>query len=520
MRLLRPLLLALFALLLVPLAATPAQAADGRITGVAVGPDGKPLPWLRWEVFEYQGGEWRTLPFGPKLTDAKGRFSWTVPQGKPYRVCFFDDNYLYGPTSTGFWQPEVRHRDTCWPNTTSVQTATSWTPTAAAPSRTFSVTLPRQGLGMAPVEPFWVGSFRVGEPITIVGQEGWRPTNATFTYRWMSRKGSTTTPIAGATSATFTPTPAQDGAWIWVEVTASRAGYKPATLTTPSTMVGGTQHVVPTSSLRISGTAAPGSTLTASFGKPANTYSEIDWYVDGVPQPQGTTHDAATSRFTVTAAHAGARIDARLKIYKQDAQGNYVDGSDAYQRAQVQVSGSRPAKPLAVAPAVAGTPTVGRTLAAPTRVTADPDATVSYQWLRGSSAIKGATRSRYKVTSADVNKTLKVRVSVRRPGWWNPYVSTSRATVGKRALKAGTVKVSGTAKVGRKLTAKTAKWGPRPVRVRHQWLRNGKPIKGATKATYKVRRADRGKVVRVRVTVSKAKYLTVQKTSPGRRIKR
>lgn len=520
MRLLRPALLALLALLLVPLTATPAQAADGRITGVATGPDGKPLQFLRWEIFENVGGQWQTLPFGPKLTDAKGRFSWTVPQGKPYRVCFFDDNYLYGPSSTGFWQPEVRHRDTCWPNTTSVSTATSWTPTAAAPSKTFSVRLPKQGLGMAPVEPFWVGSFRTGQPITIVGQEGWRPTNATFTYRWMSRKGSTVAPIAGATSATFTPTAALDGAWIWVEVTASRAGYKPATLTTPSTMIGGSQHVQPTSALRITGTAQAGSTLTASFGKPANTYSEITWFVDGVPQPKAKTYDAATSRFTVAAAHAGARIDARLKIYKNDAQGNYVDGSDAYQRAQVQVAGSRPVKPLAATPKVAGTPTVGRTLAAPARVTADANATVSYQWLRGSSAIKGATKSRYRVTSSDVNKTLKVRVSVRRPGWWNPYVSTSRATVGKRALKTGTVKVSGTAKVGRKLTAKTAKWGPRPVKVRYRWLRNGRAIKGATKSTYKVRRSDKGKVIRVRVTVSKAKYLTVRKNSAGRKIRR
>ena len=336
----------------------------------------------------------------------------------------------------------------------------------------------------------------------------------------MSRKGSTVAPIAGATSATFTPTAALAGTWIWVEVTASRAGYKPATLTTPSTMVGGSQHVQPTSPLRITGSAQAGSTLTASFGKPAKTYSEITWFVDGVPQPKAKTYDAATSRFTVASAHAGARIDARLRIYRFDDAGNYVDGSDAYQRAQVQVAGSRPAKPLVATPKVAGTPTVGRTLAAPARVTADANATVSYQWLRGSSAIKGATKSRYRVTSSDVGKTLKVRVSVRRPGWWNPYVSTSNATVGKRALKAGSVKVSGTAKVGRKLTAKTAKWGPKPVKVRYRWLRNGRAIKGATKSTYEVRRSDKGKVIRVRVTVSKAKYLTVTKNSAGRKIRR
>lgn len=521
MRLLRPVLLAALSLVLVPLSAVaPAHAATGTITGVALGPDGKPLPNVNWEIYELKDGSWQTYPFGPKLTDAKGRFSWNVPVGGRYRVCFSDSWYGQA-SSTSFWQPEVRHRDTCWPNATSHQTATTWTSTTAAPSKTFSVTLPRQGLGMAPVDPFFVGSFRTGEPITIVGQEGWRPTHATFTYQWMSqRDNALAAPIAGATSASFTPTPAQEGAWIFARVTASRAGYKPATLTTPTTKVGGTQHVQPTSPLQISGTASPGSTLTASFGKPASTYSEISWFVDGVPQPAATSYDAASSRFTVAAAHAGARIDARLKIYKKDAQGNYVDGSDAYQRAQVQVAGSRPVQALKAAPAPRGTATVGRTLYGPTGLTADPNATVSYQWVRGSTAISGATARTYTVRSADVNQRLKVRVTVRRPGWWNAYVSNSSTTVAKRALKPGTVKVVGTAKAGKSLKAKTAKWGPKPVRIRYQWQRNGKAIRGATKATYKLKKADRGKVVRVRITVSKSSHLTVAKVSKGRKVKR
>ncbi|WP_313407114.1 hypothetical protein [Aeromicrobium sp.] len=520
MRLLRPILLGLLALLLVPLAATPAQAAaEGTITGVAVGPDGKPLKNVRWEILELQDGKWQGYPFGPKLTDAKGRFSWKVPVGGQYRVCFFDDYYGQDSQDT-YWQTEVRHRDTCWPNATSVQNATTWTSTSSAPSKTFSVKLPKQALGMAPVDPFLLGSFRVNEPLTVVGQEGWRPTNATFSYRWMSqRDGVAAVPIAGATSATYTPTSAQSGAWVWAEVTASRAGYKPATLTTPVSKVGGT-HVQPSSPLKVTGSAKPGATLTASFGKPANTFSTLTWLVDGVPQPRSTTWGQASSSFTVAASHAGARIDARLQLYRTDAAGNYVDGSDSFHRVQVQVAGSRPAKPLAKRPTVAGKPTVGRILAAPRTVTADPTATVRYQWLRGSTTIKGATKSRYKVRAVDVNKRLKVRVTVARPGWVNQYVSTSTATIAKRPLKVGTVKIAGTSKVGKKLTAKTARWGPRPVKVRFQWLRNGRVIKGATKATYKVRKADRHKVIKVRVVAKKPKYLTVVKTSKGRKVRR
>lgn len=520
MRLLRPVLLALLALALVPLSATPSQAVSlATISGTALDASGKPLPVINWEIYEYVDGEWRTLPFGPKLTDAKGRFSYRPPAGKAYRVCFHDRFYDRADnTPTGYWQPEIRHRDTCWPNATTVGAAQSWTPAANA-SKQFTVTMPKQGLGMAPVEPFIVGTFEIGKPLTVVGQEGWRPTTAAFSYRWMVQGGGKrAAAIPGATKATFTPTSAQAGLWIWAEVTASRAGYKPATLASPTTQVG-TARVQLASPLKITGTAKPGATLTASFGKPTNSYSEISWFVDGVPQPNHTAYDAASSRFPVAAAHAGARIDARMKIYQTNTAG-YIDGTDSFHRVQVQVAGSRPVQALPTAPKPKGTATVGRILTAPSNVTADPNASVRYQWMRGASSIKGATGVRYKVRAADVNKLVRVRVTVARPGWWNRYVTTSTATVAKRALKKGTVKIAGTSKVGRKLTAKTAKWGPKPVRVRYQWLRNGRAIKGATKATYRVRKADRRKVLRVRVVVKKPKYLTVVTTSKGRKIKR
>src|SRR5690606_40213982 len=105
--------------------------------------------------------------------------------------------------------------------------------TTATPSNTFSVKLPKQGLGIAAVEPFMVGTYEIGKQLTVVGQEGWRPTNATFTSRWMvQRDNAPYTAIPGATSASYTPTAAQAGLWIYAEVTASRSGYKPAVMST------------------------------------------------------------------------------------------------------------------------------------------------------------------------------------------------------------------------------------------------------------------------------------------------
>ena len=67
------------------------------------------------------------------------------------------------------------------------------------------------------------------------------------------------------------------------------------------------------------------------------------------------------------------------------------------------------------APAISGTARVEETLTASTSGITDPDgftsATFAYQWLRSDSAVSGATRSSYTLTSSDEGHRLKVRVS-------------------------------------------------------------------------------------------------------------
>lgn len=62
--------------------------------------------------------------------------------------------------------------------------------------------------------------------------------------------------------------------------------------------------------------------------------------------------------------------------------------------------------------------------------------------------------------------------------------------------------VSGTAKLGRTLTATPGTWNPADVTTAYQWLRDGEPVNGATSATYRVQRADLGRVLSVRVTAT------------------
>ncbi|MCL2787871.1 MAG: GH92 family glycosyl hydrolase, partial [Micrococcales bacterium] len=53
-------------------------------------------------------------------------------------------------------------------------------------------------------------------------------------------------------------------------------------------------------------------------------------------------------------------------------------------------------------------------------------------------------------------------------------------------------------KVGKKLVVKTGAWSPKP-QFAYQWFRNGKAIAKATKATYKIKAADKGAKLKVKV---------------------
>lgn len=101
-----------------------------------------------------------------------------------------------------------------------------------------------------------------------------------------------------------------------------------------------------------------------------------------------------------------------------------------------------------------------------------------------------------------------------------PHWSAARLSPGPRQFALGSrPKISGTAKVGRKLTASSGRWSPAPGAVKYRWLRNGKSIAGATKRTLVVKGRDRGKRISVRVTVTKSGYQTRSVTSPAKRVR-
>ncbi|GAA3532511.1 hypothetical protein [Nocardioides daeguensis] len=81
-------------------------------------------------------------------------------------------------------------------------------------------------------------------------------------------------------------------------------------------------------------------------------------------------------------------------------------------------------------------------------------------------------------------------------------------------------RLAGKARAGKVLKVKGGAWSPAPSTLAYQWLRNGKPIKKATKTSYRVAGKDRGKRLAVRVTASGPGLGSVTWTSHGIRVRR
>jgi len=208
-----------------------------------------------------------------------------------------------------------------------------------------------------------------------------------------------------------------------------------------------------------------------------------------------------------------------------------LTSADEGQRIRVEVTGSRPAftpetvssgltgtitKPFVTAPAptITGTLKVGRTLGASLGTWSPTPTTLTYQWYANGKAIAGATQRTHVVTAANVGTRLAVKVTAAAAGYTTTSrTSASTAIIVRPFTKAPTPRISGTAQVGKKLTAVTGTWSPKPSTLAYQWKADGKTIKGATKSTYVIASSLAGKRITVTVTAKKAGYTTGLKTS-------
>ncbi|MDQ0935252.1 hypothetical protein [Streptomyces turgidiscabies] len=126
---------------------------------------------------------------------------------------------------------------------------------------------------------------------------------------------------------------------------------------------------------------------------------------------------------------------------------------------------------------------------------------VAWSWLRDGKTVSGATGKTRTLTSTDYTHKVSCRAIVTNRAAAVTSTSTAVTVTVGPALKPTTVPVvTGTPKVGTRLTAAHGTWSPAATSYTYAWKRDGTAITGATKSTYVPVRADKGHKLTVKVT--------------------
>ncbi|MHA7180411.1 S8 family serine peptidase [Arthrobacter sp. MDB2-24] len=257
----------------------------------------------------------------------------------------------------------------------------------------------------APV-PTVAGIAKVGSTLTAT-TAAWTA-GTTLKYQWYR----TGVPITGATGATLALTAADLGQTITVGVTGSKTGYTSITQSsarTAAVAAGTLSATKPT----VTGTTKVGYTLTANTGTwTSGATFTYQWFRTGVP-----ITGATGKTYALTAADLGKNISVGVTGSKA----GYTNATVYSVRTAAVVAGTL----TAPKPTVSGTTRITYTLTANTG-TWTAGTTLRYQWYRTGVAITGATAKTYKLTSADLGKTMSVGVTGSKAGYANATVYSVR----------------------------------------------------------------------------------------------
>jgi len=344
--------------------------------------------------------------------------------------------------------------------------------------------------------PYISGTVKVGKTVTAA-KGTWSPTPSSYSYQWY-RDGVA---ISGATKSTYKLVAADAGKKLTVKVTAKRSGYASQPKTSAAkTVAKGTFSTAPTP--KISGTVKVGKTVSVTVGtwSPSASFT-YQWY------RSGTAISGATSKsYKLVAADAGKKLTVKVTAKKS----GYTSKSKTSAAATV-AKGTFSTAPT---PKISGTVQVGKTVSVTVGTWSPTPSSYSYQWYRDGKAISGATKSTYKLVASDAAKKLTVKVTAKKSGYTSKSKTSAAKTVAKATFTtAPAPTISGTLKVGSTLTATPGTWSPTPSSFTYQWYRGDTAISGATKATYKLVSADKGKTIKVKVTAKKSGYTNKAKTS-------
>ncbi|GAA1956704.1 carboxypeptidase-like regulatory domain-containing protein [Agromyces allii] len=455
------------------------------ITGTVTDPAGAAAGDLCITVETFDGTAWSPVQLTPEVrTDAAGAYTVTA---------LADGTYAVGA-------------DACTPPSDTLRT---WAPSLSAQPEILDGVVVTGGVAAAPVDirllpaavaaiadPTIAGIAAIGSTLTA-DPGGWNVSGLAFGYQW-NRGGVA---IADATAATYTPVPEDAGSALTVSVTATRQGWTSATTSSAATAPVAAGALATTTPV-IVGTAKVGSPFTVSPNwTPGTTYTYV-WKRSGSNAAVSTG-----SSYTPTSADLGATFTVTVT----GTLAGYTGVTLTSAPTAAVTTGSFGSAPN---PTVTGQVAVGQTVTAAPGVWS-PAPALSYQWRRNGIAIAGATAATYAIAPTDLGTALSVTVSGRLTSYTTANRTSLPITVVRGTLTAPAPKIWGTRAVGGTLGFTAGTWGPAPVKLAFQWLRDGAPIAGATGTTYVLTPSDRDTSIAIRVTGTKTAYNQLVLTSAG-----
>ena len=361
------------------------------------------------------------------------------------------------------------------------------------------------------------GEAKVGETLTATAHDA-DGVPANVNYGWFA--GST--PLG--TGATYTVKPADKGKTITVKaIYTDGAGHAEVVSSDPTAEVSdaaptpqppqppATNHE-PVGSVTITGDAKVGETLTASNDlKDDDGMGQITyrWFADGKEIGQGAS-------YTLQDTDKGKTITVKAEYTDGKGTAETVESAKTAEVAENTAPNPQPPTPQPTnhepvgSVTITGDAKVGETLTASNDLKDDDGlGQITYRWFAGGQEVgKGGS---YTLQDTDKGKTITVKAEYTDgKGTAETVESAKTAEVAENTAPnpqpptpqptnhAGTVAITGDTKVGGTLTATVNDDdGFAQDKVSYQWLRDGKPIDGATASTYQLTAADAGHKISV-----------------------
>ena len=478
----------------------------GQITGKVTDRAGNPLAnaSVSFEDSASGGG-------GGATTDANGNFTSQRNPADGFGVGLVRGSYRVSARLDNYLNPDGKsYEQRYWQDSATYAAATPVTVTPGATTGSINIKLdvaPRMRLTVKDPAGNPLPNTPVGIYVFYNGawgpyQAGPNDTDATGVYRRTLR-------IGDRYKFFITPPTGVGGVKEWYDNAYTEATAKEIKATAYGQVIDfeiklGAAPAVTGATPTISGTPQVGQTLTAAPGTwgPTGVALTYQWLAAGAP-----IAGAKAKTYSPVAADVGKALTVKVT-------GTLANHTSTSKTSAATAAVTLPTVTITGAtPTISGTPRTGRTLTVKPGTWGPSGVALSQQWFASNVAIPGATGTTFKVTNAQAGKQITVRVTGKRNDAVAVTKASSPTAKATGVLTPKKVSISGTRKVGKKLRADTSLWGAKPIKLSYKWYRNGKTISGQTGRYYKLRKADKGKRISVRVYQRKTSYLTASKLS-------